>query len=246
MNLITIIFSSCIHIILVLIMEGIFLFIILMPIINNLVIDYIATIQNTLNKYINPNTPAEEYWIENPDYSPKIDEFIVNPAYDNKKPYWIKNPKYDGKNYEWIKNPDYDDKNPYWIQNPAYNNYWIKNPKYGGINIDLFTPGQKTILRAGVVDESSYINFQKYIPYIVYVSILIGLIILIIILIVISNKYDIKIDYKFVIINSIIVLFIIGGYMGAFIWYSVFNYQPYNINIEKQIMQTMLDVYKTI
>jgi len=212
MNLLTILFSSVIHIILVLIFEGILLFVILLPLINKFVANAVRESNKTIYKQLNPNFSDYAYWI------------------------------FDNKTNSWIINPDYTD-SFYWLWDYRTNSRYV-NPNYGKLKT-IFTPSQKTLLRYGVVDETNFLKTQKYKPYIIYGVLCLSLFIIFIILVIISKKYNIEIDYKFSIINSIIVFILIGGYAGALLWYSVFT-QPYIVNINKNIFETLLDTWNSI
>jgi len=212
MNLLTILFSSVIHIILVLIFEGILLFVILLPLINKFVANAVRESNKTIYKQLNPNFSDSKYWI------------------------------FDNKTNSWIINPDYTD-SFYWLWDYRTNSRYV-NPNYGKLKT-IFTPSQKTLLRYGVVDETNFLKAQKYKPYIIYGVLCLSLFIIFIILVIISKKYNIEIDYKFSIINSIIVFILIGGYAGALLWYSVFT-QPYIVNINKNIFETLLDTWNSI
>jgi len=192
MNLLTICFTSIIHIILVLIFEGILLFVILLPLINGFVSNAVKESNYSIYKQLHPDSNNQKvfYWIW--DY--KTEKLIVNPEY-----------------------------------------YKLKT---------IFTPNERTILRSGVIDETIFLNTQKYKPYIIYSILCLSLVIIFVILLIISKKYSIEIDYKFSIINSIIVFILIGGYAGALLWYSVFT-QPYVVNINKNIFQILLDTWNS-
>jgi hypothetical protein len=212
MNLLTILFSSIIHIILVLVFEGVFLFAILIPIINRITKPIIVDInQQIYNNFDKSNLPQEKL-----------------PQYPS---YWI----YDKNIGDYIRNPNYDQQ---------LNDYWDKMDNFNDNTKDIFTPSQKTILKYGVVDETGFINQQINKPYIMYGLILLVLVTSFIIIIIISKKYNIYIDYKFSMINSIIVFFLICGYAGALLWYSVFS-QSYVIDINKKIFKNVLDIYNS-
>ena len=119
----------------------------------------------------------------------------------------------------------------------------IVNPEYYKLQT-IFTPNERTILRSGVIDETIFLNTQKYKPYIIYSILCLSLVIIFVILLIISKKYSIEIDYNFSIINSIIVFILIGGYAGALLWYSVFT-QQYVVNINKNIFQILLDTWNS-
>ena len=215
MNLLTICFTSIIHIILVLIFEGILLFVILLPLINRFVSNAVKESNTTIYDKMHPE--SKNKYIE----------------------MWI----WDSKTNSWKYNPEYLKKqNRYWIWDNEKQS-WIVNPEYNKLQT-IFTPTETTILRSGVIDETIFLNTQKYKPYIIYSILCLSLVIIFVILLIISKKYSIEIDYKFSIINSIIVFILIGGYAGALLWYSVFT-QPYVVNINKNIFQILLDTWNS-
>ena len=110
---------------------------------------------------------------------------------------------------------------------------------------DIFTPAEKTILRYGVVDENIFLKTQTKMPYIMFGIILLILITAFIIIIFISKKYNIPIDYKFTLINSIIVFVLICGFAGSLLWYSVFS-QSYKLDINKRMFKSLLDNYTNL
>ena len=141
-------------------------------------------------------------------------------------------------NNKYVDNPNYDNSHDKRI---SVNGKWIDNPNY--TLYTLFTPSQKSILRYGVVDEVEYFSKQEYVSYIIYAFILLALVTLLITIVIISKKYNIPIDYKFSIINTIIVTILIGGYAFVVMWYSVFN--PYTLNIQKLIFENVMEFYKS-
>ena len=94
----------------------------------------------------------------------------------------------------------------------------------------------------GYTKEQDYLSKQKNKPYMVYFIIQGCLVILAIILIFISFYMNININYKFIIINSIIIFFVICMYAAAILWLDVFS-QDYVLNIEKGIYQSFNDVF---
>jgi len=219
MNLITLIFSSCVHIFLVLILEGFALYVVFGPLIMSLVDNINIISKQKINKFIDPNYIPPVKWIRNP----KTESSIKNPNYvPNDTDFFIKNPDYD----------------------PNDTDFFIKNPDYYNQQI-LLPTSAKSILRYGTVDETAYIKKNKYMSQIIYSSLLLCLVIIAIILIIISKKYDIKIDYKFTFFNSLLVFLIIGSYIGAFLWFAIFS-QSYVLNFEKKIFIGILDFYNGI
>ena len=294
MNLFTILFNACLHIIFVIVIEGIVLFAILLPIINWAVSNITETINNKIYNYINPtnndtNTNANANANKNTNdknknlsffiFDKTTDKNIQNPEWDTTNDaniyvngQWIDNPNYDNSNDQVIyiketetfeENPKYDSTHDMtkvkrimsksrWIDNPKYNNTkerrifvnqkWIDNPNYDPM-YTLLTPSQTTLMRYGVIDETLYFSNQKNVSYIIYGFILLILLTFMITVIIISKKYDTPIDYTFSIINTIIVIILIGGYGFVVMWYSVFN--PYTLHMEKQVYEAILDFYKS-
>ena len=228
MNLITIIFSSCMHIILVLALEAILLFYIFMPMIYGFVDLFSNTAQNIIYNQNYPNSNIKPQ-IVNPVNS-NIPEYITNKVH-NSVDFYLVNPDFiSGK---WL-DPNYNFENPE-VKKP----YWIDNQDY-----NIFIPYQKNILGYGVIGETMYSDYQIYVPYIIYGALILGLIGLSVILVVISNKYNIKLDYKFTFINSVIVFFFILIYIASFLFFGVFS-QEYVVNIEKKIVKKVLEIYNS-
>jgi hypothetical protein len=212
------------HIILVLALEGILLFYIFMPMIYGFVDVFSNTAQNIIHNQNYPNSNIKPE-IVNPVNS-NIPESINNLVH-NSENFYIVNPyfisgKWLDSNYNF-ENPEV--KKPYWIDNPDYK---------------VFTPIQKNIMGYGVIGETMYSNYQQYVPYVIYGALILGLIALSVILVVISNKYNIKLDYKFTFINSVIVFFFALLYIASFLFYGIFS-QEYVVNIEKKIIKKVLE-----
>ena len=214
MNYLTIIFSSILHIILVLLFEGVFLFAILIPIIEK------------ISKSITFKINYELYLKKN-----KLTYFRPKMAYPIYPNYYIDN--------TYTINPNYS---------TELKQYNIDLDKYYDEFVtlhDIFTPAEKTILRYGVVDENIFLKTQTKMPYIMFGIILLILITAFIIIIFISKKYNIHIDYKFTLINSIIVFVLICGFAGSLLWYSVFS-QSYKLDINKRMFKSLLDNYTNL
>lgn len=220
MNLLTILFSSILHIILVLIFEGVFLFLILLPIINNIVKN--ITLQTHLPLYNNvlennlllpmqiPSPPSNNI------YNCKTGKYDINPNYI-------------------IQNTQYNDK---------MNKFLSSQFNLGNIK-NVLTTSQNKLLESCINNEQTFIEKQKKVPSIVYILIMLSIVTLFGIVIMISKKFNIPINYKFSIINSIIVFILICGYSTLLLWYSVFT-QPYHVNINNKLFQTFKNVYNSI
>lgn len=216
MNKLTIILNCIIHIILVLIFEGIFLFVVLYPILNKLSNRYLAIINNYIYSILYPD-----------------DYYNLN-YYINEKHYFYcyTNENKCCKQHKCKKNLSID---------PVYQNL-IEN-KNKNNNLKTFNNDTKnTLFNNGYTKEQDYLSKQKNKPYMVYFIIQGCLVILAIILIVISFYMNININYKFIIINSIIIFFVICMYAAAILWLDVFS-QDYVLNIEKGIYQSFNDVF---
>lgn len=228
MNLLTTIFSALLHIILVLVFEGVFLFAILYPILDWIVNYQTIDINNRIGEYMIANKiPITE--------EAKVEPLATLPVPQGKNP--------DAPGYTSSKD------------NFAYLKYYYDNIyKYNTINNNINNryPNKKQILSDttkpliayGAIDEYNFLNIQKNIPYIIYAILVFVLFIIVGLIIMISNKLNIKIDYKFSIINSIIVFILIGGYAGALLWYCVFS-QSYVLNIVARFYSIFLDVYNS-
>ena len=209
----TIILNCIIHIILVLIFEGIFLFGILYPILNKLSNRYLACINNYIYSILYPNDYYNlDYYIN------YLNHFHCYSKYD-------KCCKIHKCNHKLMIDPVY--------QNLIKNKNKDNNEKIFN-NITLFDNGYNK--------EQSYLSIQKNKPYIVYFMIQGFLVMLAIILIIISLYMKININYKFIMINSIIIFFVICIYAAAILWFDVFS-QYYVLNIEKGIYQSFIDVF---
>ena len=216
MNKLTIILNCIIHIILVLIFEGIFLFVVLYPILNKLSNRYLAIINNYIYSILYPD-----------------DYYNLN-YYINEKHHFhcYTNENKCCKIHKCKKNLSID---------PVYQNL-IEN-KNKNNNLKTFNNDTKnTLFNNGYTKEQDYLSKQKNKPYMVYFIIQGCLVILAIILIVISFYMNININYKFIIINSIIIFFVICMYAAAILWLDVFS-QDYVLNIEKGIYQSFNDVF---
>jgi hypothetical protein len=183
MNYIIILINTIIHIILVLIFEGVFLFGILYPILKSKVL-------NLTNNFT---------WQ------------IIHKFWDT---------------IEWNKcstpNTKSQDLTPYFI-----------------------TPEEYALLQIVQNKEETYIDSHKYYPYIVYTIIMTVLIVLVIIIIIISIYMNIYVNYKYIIINSIIVFIFICAIAGTILWYDVFT-QDYQIDITKPFLEKFLEEYKSL
>lgn len=214
MNLVTTIFSALLHIILVLVFEGVFLFAILYPILDWIVNYQTIFINNRIGDYMVANKiPTGKIILPGPQFNdPKA------PGYTSSK-----------DNYAYF----------YYYFNYIENNnnrYPKKEP--------ILEDNTKPLMAYCAIDEYKFLKKQKYIPHLIYGALLLVLCIMIGLVIIISNKLNINIDYKFSIINSIIVFILIGGYAGALLWYCVFS-QSYVLNIVAKFYSIFLDVYNS-
>ena len=210
MNLLTTIFSALLHIILVLVFEGVFLFAILYPI-----LDWIVNYQTI---YI--NNRIGDYMLAN-----KIPSGILPvPQFNDPEAAGYTSYK---DNFEYF----------YYYYSIINNSRYYKKEK-------ILADTTKPLIAYGAIDEYKFLNIQKNIPYIIYAILVFVLFIIVGLVIMISNKLNIKIDYKFSIINSIIVFILIGGYAGALLWYCVFS-QSYVLNIVSKFYSIFLDVYNS-
>lgn len=209
MNLLTTIFSALLHIILVLVFEGVFLFAILYPILDWIVFYQTIYINNRIGDYMLANKipsgilPVPQF------YNPEA------PGYTGSK-----------DNFAY-----------YYYYYSNNNSRYLKKKK-------ILTDNTKPLMAYGAIDEYNYLKTQTNMPYIIYAVLLFVLCIMIGSVIIISNKLNINIDYKFSIINSIIVFILIGGYAGALLWFCVFS-QSYVLNIVAKFYSIFLDVYNS-
>ena len=185
MNYTTILVNTIIHIILVLIFEGVFLFGILYPILAR----QVTSITDNFTYDILVNI----IW-------PKIN---WSKCYSKQKP----SPK---------------DLTPFFI-----------------------TPEEYTLIQLAETEEQKYIDSNKNYPYIVYIILMSLLIILVIIIIIISIYMGIYINYKYIIINSIIIFIFICAIAGTILWFDVFS-QDYQIDITKPFLEKFLEEYKSL
>jgi hypothetical protein len=221
MNKLTIILNCIIHIILVLIFEGIFLFGVLYPILNTLSNRYLASINNYIYSILYP----DDYYNLNY-YINYLNHFHCYSKYDK----CCKTHKC--KKHLMI-DPVY--------QNLIENTNKDSNLKTFNNNINTNT-NNITLFNNGYIKEQDYLSTQKNKPYMVYFIIQGCLVIFAIILIIISFYMNININYKFIMINSIIIFFVICMYAAAILWLDVFS-QDYVLNIEKGIYQSFYDVF---
>jgi hypothetical protein len=216
MNKLTIILNCIIHIILVLIFEGIFLFGVLYPLLNKLSNRYLGIINNYIYSILYPD-----------------DYYNLN-YYINEKHHFH---CYTNEN----KCCKIHKCNHNLMIKPVYQSLFMK--KNNVDNLKTFNNDTKnTLFNNGYTKEQDYLSKQKNKPYMVYFIIQGCLVILAIILIVISFYMNININYKFIIINSIIIFFVICMYAAAILWLDVFS-QDYVLNIEKGIYQSFNDVF---
>ena len=216
MNKLTIILNCIIHIILVLIFEGIFLFGVLYPLLNKLSNRYLGIINNYIYSILYPD-----------------DYYNLN-YYINEKHHFH---CYTNEN----KCCKIHKCNNNFMIKPVYQSLFMK--KNNADNLKTFNNDTKNMLfNNGYTKEQDYLSKQKNKPYMVYFIIQGCLVILAIILIVISFYMNININYKFIIINSIIIFFVICMYAAAILWLDVFS-QDYVLNIEKGIYQSFNDVF---
>ena len=189
MNYTTILVNTVIHIILVLIFEGVFLFSILYPILANKVEDI-------------------------------INDFTWNILY---RQIW---PTINFSKCSWPPNPNItikpEDLTPYYITQEKYN-----------------------LIQLVEKEEQKHIDSNKNYPYVVYTIIMTFLIILVLIIIFISIYMDLYINYKYIIINSIIIFIFICAIAATILWFDVFS-QDYQIDITKPFLEKFLEKYKSL
>lgn len=184
MNYTTILINTIIHIILVLIFEGVFLFVIL---------------YKTLALRVSNNTDYFTWYFQSHFVWPTINwSNCVTPN---------TNPK---------------DITPYFI-----------------------TPEEYKIIQIGEQNEEDYINSNSNYPYTVYAILMTILIILLIIIIFISRNMNIYVNYKYIIINSVIIFLLICGLASTVLWFDVFSLK-YKINIAKPFLEKFLEEYKSL
>jgi hypothetical protein len=177
MEILTLLFGCVVHIILILLFEGIFLFVILYPILVNVAVNKTSDYSNTIFR----NIIEKGYG-----------QFIVSNK--NNKPIF---------------------------NEPLY-----------------------SLLLGCAVDEKIYNQQQDLMPYFVYSILLFVLLVSGVIMIMITRYFNIKINYRFVIINSIISFALICGYAFLVLWF-ILATQPYILNIESDIYKAILDVYNS-
>jgi len=224
MNNLTSLFSSIIASILVTLFEGIFLFVILIPVINKLShrigfkINEILYFKQHNNSFYTHNSTIihlhPKYYLRDDSgyyLRDELGNIIINPKYkDNEQLYQDEMDLYYYKLYRSYKN--------------------------------IFTPTEKTILKYGAVDEELFLKTQKNIPYIMYALIMLVLVIGLVIIVIISKKYKIDIDYKISLIVSVISFILICGFASTILWFSVFA-QSYKLDINKSLFKSLLDTY---
>lgn len=176
MNYLTILLSSVFHIILVLLFEGIFLFVILYPV--------LLRIANNISLNIN--------------------HMIITNGY-GQVPVNITSDK---------------------------------------VFYDILTPQEATIVRSGKVDENKYIQMEDKMPYIIYTVLQFSLIIMGIIVICVADRLRVVIDYKFILISSLIVFLLICGCAFGILWYSIFD-QPYILDVNIGVLEAFLEIYNS-
>lgn len=190
MELLTLLLSCSVHIILILLFEGVFLFAILFPILQR--------VANNMTRKYNELLFSK---ILNNGYS----NFVITPG-SNPNQYYI--PYQSGLSYAFV----------------------------DSINI---------LIKACAIDETLYNRIQQYMPHIIYAILLFVLVIFGVIIVIISKKFNIKINYWFVIVNSIISFALICGYAFVVLWF-ILATQPYVLNLEGGIYKTLLEFYNSV
>jgi len=112
-------------------------------------------------------------------------------------------------------------------------------------NNNSLSPEQIMILKSGAVSEKIYLTTANVMPYIVFAFLELSLVFLGIIILLIASHMNIKIDYSFIIINSIIVFALICGVAFFILWSIVFT-QPYTLDINVKLYKTFLDMYNSV
>jgi hypothetical protein len=107
------------------------------------------------------------------------------------------------------------------------------------------TPEEYKLIQLVETKEKNYITSNSHIPYIVYGVIMSSLVILAIIIISISRYMNIYVNYKYILINSLIIFLFICGFASSILWFDVFL-QDYQINISKPFLQKFLEEYKSL
>jgi len=220
MNNLTSLFSSIIASILVTLFEGIFLFVILIPLINKLShligfkINYELYLKKNKKQYFESSIKRPSYYLR--DESGKL-------IRDTSDSNWI----------SYKRNPNYQKELDIYYDRRRNEYYSYKN---------IFTPTEKTILKYGAVDEELFLKTQKNIPYIMYALIMLVLVIGLVIIVIISKKYKIDVDYKISLIISVISFILICGFASTILWFSVFA-QSYKLDINKSLFKSLLDTY---
>lgn len=100
----------------------------------------------------------------------------------------------------------------------------------------------KILIKACSIDEDSYNRTQKIMPYLMYAILLFVLIVCGVIIVIISNKFNVKINYWFVLLNSIISFALICGYAFVVLWF-ILATQPYQLNLEGNIYKVLNESY---
>jgi hypothetical protein len=111
-------------------------------------------------------------------------------------------------------------------------------------NILTFNPSEITIMKSGYAAEKIYLSTQDYMPYIVFAILELSLIFTCIIVILLANYMNVKIDYWFIIINSIIVFGLICGIAFFILWNIIFT-QPYTMDLYSKLCSAFLDTYNS-
>lgn len=194
-DIFTLLLGCAVHIILILLFEGIFLFAILYPILTRVAKRF-----------------AQKY-------NELIFTKIINQGFGNLVIHE------DPSSITYDKNTGYG--------NYTYNNDLIKYSFIKPIN---------TIIKACAIDEIDYIKIQKNMPFIIYGVLLFSLVIACVIIIILASVFKLSIDYKFVIVNSLISFALICGYAFTVLWF-ILATQPYMLDLETHIYKTILSVY---
>jgi len=125
--------------------------------------------------------------------------------------------------------------------NKGYNNLIYINEQ----NKLNFEDPINIFLKACSIDEKKYLKTQDNMPYIIFGILLFSLLIFGIFIFILSKYLNINIDYKFVIITSIISFALICGYAFMVLYY-ILGTQPYVLNITADIYKAILDIFNSV
>jgi hypothetical protein len=121
---------------------------------------------------------------------------------------------------------------------------WGKNPSTNRYESTFIEP-INLLLKACAIDEKKYLKIQDNMPYIIYGILLFVLVVCGLFILVLVKSYNLAINYKFIMITSILTCMLISIY-AFLVLYFILEKQPYVLNFEDNFYKAFLEIYNTV